>query len=598
MKLRFRFMTACAFMALVPAFVTAGTDTAIEGSWQGTLSVPGAQLRIVFNISRSATGTLSATMDSPDQGASGIALGAVTFDGGHLHIDAPALQGAYDGNLKEPDLAFEGTWTQGGTAFPLTLTRGQSAPQAAPQSTPAQEIKLSGSSDAQDVRGTWSGVLSFSGVAVRVAFNFSVDSTGRLSSTLDSPDQGARDIPVDTTTFSTGHLRLVSNSIGGTFDGGLSEDKTTVAGKWSQGGMTIPLSLQRSEREPEPVRPQEPKPPLPYDEREVSYANSSAGVTLAGTLTLPRSGGPFPAVLLITGSGAQDRNEALMGHKPFLVLADYLTRRGLAVLRVDDRGIGKSTGSFSRSTSKDFEGDVLAGIAYLKSLSEIDSHRIGLVGHSEGGLIAPLAAVESPDVAFIVMMAGPGLTGEQILYLQGALIAKAEGVSDDMIAKDRAIKEKTFAVALHVADTVEAAKQIRQVVADALSQLTEEEKKSPMFNPGAIEASVRELLSPWMRYFLAYDPVPTLKRVKCPVLAINGEKDLQVPPKENLKAIDEALKAGGNKDYVVKEMPGLNHLFQTCKTGSPTEYGQIEETISPVALTTIGDWILAHTKAR
>jgi fermentation-respiration switch protein FrsA (DUF1100 family) len=448
------------------------------------------------------------------------------------------------------------------------------------------------------IQGSWLGTLKFSGTELRVVFKISKNPEGKLSATLDSPDQGAKDIPVEEVTFENNHLLLNAKSINGIFEGDVKEDKSVIEGQWKQGGVSIPLVLERIDKLPEVLRPQEPKQPYPYDEREVVYENKKAGVKLAGTLTLPRSKEPFPVVFLITGSGPEDRNETVFSHRPFLVLADYLTRRGIAVLRVDDRGVGKSTGSFATATSEDFAGDVLAGVKYLKSLKEINPKQIGLLGHSEGGLIAPLVATKSPDVAFIVMMAGTGLTGEQILYLQSALILKASGTSDEVITKDRKLNEQMFGVIKQEQDSVVAAKKLRQTLADALAQMDEKEKEDMSYSPEMLDISVKHMLSPWFRYFLTYDPKPTLKKVKCPVLAVNGEKDLQVPPQENLQAIEEALKAGGNKDYTVKELLGLNHLFQTAETGSPTEYSRIEETISPTALKVIGDWIVEHTRGK
>jgi fermentation-respiration switch protein FrsA (DUF1100 family) len=348
-------------------------------------------------------------------------------------------------------------------------------------------------------------------------------------------------------------------------------------------------------------RPQEPKPPYPYDEQEVVYQNKKDGLQLAGTLTLPRSKGPFPAVLLITGSGQQDRNETVFDHKPFLVLADHLTRLGIAALRVDDRGVGKSTGRFIEATSEDFATDALAGVEYLKTRKEIDPRRIGLIGHSEGGLIAPLVAARSTDIAFIVMMAGPGLTGEQILYRQTALVCKSAGMSDDLIAQTRAAQDRVFAILKQEKDNVVAEKRIleeadafREVAAKARADATDEHKKEISIIAAAIEGQAQSKLvvSPWFRFFLTYDPRPTLMKVRCPVLAIIGEKDLQVPAEENLAAIRLALEAGGNKDHTVLALPDLNHLFQTCRTGAISEYAQIEETISPAALDTISKWIL------
>jgi uncharacterized protein len=332
-------------------------------------------------------------------------------------------------------------------------------------------------------------------------------------------------------------------------------------------------------------RPQEPKAPFPYRQEEVAYESKEPGIKLAGTLTFPASGGPFPAALLITGSGAQNRNEEIMGHKPFLVLADSLTRRGIAVLRVDDRGVGGSSAGPPTATSLSYAQDVLAGVEYLKSRMEINPRRIGLIGHSEGGMIAPIVASQSQDVAFVVLMAGTGVKGEDVLTEQGQLVLRANGSSEELIQENIKVQKMLFNVIKSTSDNEAAEKQMRE----SLSSV------NPAIRDVAL-AQLKSALSPWMRYFVAYDPQPALQKVKCPVLAVNGEKDLQVPPKQNLPAIEKALRAGGNKDFKVIELPGLNHLFQTCKTGSITEYGQIDETISPVALDLMGGWILDHAK--
>lgn len=339
-------------------------------------------------------------------------------------------------------------------------------------------------------------------------------------------------------------------------------------------------------------RPQEPKKPYPYDEEEVGYENKRDGVKLAGTLTFPRGKGPFPAVLLITGSGPQDRNESLLGHKPFLVLADYLTRQGIAVLRVDDRGVGGSTGSTLNSTTENFAADVTAGIEFLKTRKEIDPKQIGLIGHSEGGLVAPMVAAQNGDVAFIVLMAGAGLTGEEVLYKQGAMIMKANGASAGQLAKQRATQESMFKILKEEKDPAAAEKRLREELSKSL---TEEEKKK---SEQTIAVHIKLANTPWFRYYLTLDPRPALRKVKCPVLALNGENDLQVSANENLREIEAALKAGGNNDGAIVRLPKLNHLFQTSETGSPNEYIKIEETIAPVALRTIGDWILKRTRTQ
>jgi hypothetical protein len=338
-------------------------------------------------------------------------------------------------------------------------------------------------------------------------------------------------------------------------------------------------------------RPQEPAKPYPYREEEVAYENKKAGVKLAGTLTLPLSDGPFPAVLLITGSGPQDRNATVAGHRPFLVLADYLTRRGVAVLRMDDRGVGGSTGSVMESTTADFAEDVLLGVEYLKARKEINPRQIGLIGHSEGGAVAPLAASRSTEIAFIVLMAGPGLVGEKLVHLQRESIARAGGVPEDKIARTRAVEQKMLAVVKSEKDNAAAEKKLREIVGQAMS-----EAAGVRITGAVIEAQFKTMLSSWYRFFITHDPVPALKKVKCPVLALTGERDLQVPPNENLPLIAKALAAGGNSDFTIMKLPKLNHLFQTCQTGTYAEYSKLDETIAPFVLETIGDWILRRTK--
>ncbi|MEO7659982.1 MAG: alpha/beta hydrolase, partial [Pyrinomonadaceae bacterium] len=309
----------------------------------------------------------------------------------------------------------------------------------------------------------------------------------------------------------------------------------------------------------------------------------------------PPGEGKFPAVVLITGSGSQDRDSTVAGHRPFLVLADYLTRRGIAVLRVDDRGIGGSdVGSSSpfSATTDNFVGDVLAGVAYLKSRNDINPKQIGLIGHSEGGIIAPIAAIRSHDVAFIVMLAGSGRTGENVILTQLALLQKASGAKPDAIAETLEFQKSLFAIVKNEPVDKIALQKIDEMLANRKAKLDEPQRK----DFARVETSVKEqmpvILSPWYRYFLAYDPRPTLEKVKIPVLALNGENDLQVSSKENLAIISAALKAGGNKDFTVRSFPKLNHLFQTSRTGMPNEYGEIEETISPSILETISAWIL------
>jgi uncharacterized protein len=440
----------------------------------------------------------------------------------------------------------------------------------------------------------WEGKLKAGAIEVRLVFHLFKQKDGGYGGTMDSPDQGAKGLALDEVSIKDNAVRLVLKSAGIVFEGKRSKDGQEITGDFKQAGQSFPLTLKKVEKATELRRPQNPAKPYPYEEVQAAYENKKAGIKLAGTLTLPRSKGPFPAVILITGSGPQDRDETILGHKPFLVLADYLTRRGIAVLRVDDRGVGGSTGNVREATSAHFADDVLAGIELLKARHEINPREIGLIGHSEGGIIAPLVASRSPDVAFIVMLAGTGLPGDEVLYLQAAALLRVAGADQKMLERQKAFQQRVFTVVRQ--EKGEAAEQkLRAAMKEAPEAVGSDDKKQATEAMPMLEGQVQMVLTPWFRHFLDYDPRPALRKTKCPVLALNGEKDLQVDPKINLKAIEEALKEGGNRDITVRELPNLNHLFQTCKTGAVSEYSAIEETVAPLALETIAEWILKRT---
>jgi uncharacterized protein len=444
--------------------------------------------------------------------------------------------------------------------------------------------------------GNWLGNLKVGPASLRIVLKISETGKDSLKAILNSPDQTDKDIPADKVTVSGDSIKIFVNLIGGSYKGKLTD--SLLDGIWNQGGREFPLSLARTNKIVELNRPQNPKRPYPYKEEEVRIINKNAKVTLAGTFTYPETGENFPAVVLVTGSGPQDRDETLLGHKPFLVLSDYLTRHGIAVVRCDDRGIGKSTGNFKAATTKDFATDALACVEFLKSRKEIDKKHIGIIGHSEGGIIAPMVAVETKDVAFIVLMAGPGINGEKILELQSKLIAKAEGESDENINKMTQLNSTLYKIATGNKDSLKAASEINKILDDYYNSLDDSTKNAPGNTIEVLHEQTKTILSPWFRFFLSYEPKESLSKLKIPVLAVNGEHDLQVPPKENLAAIETALKKAGNKNYKLVEIPKLNHLFQTSETGSPTEYNKIEETMAPVALSTISDWILTVTKIK
>ncbi len=431
------------------------------------------------------------------------------------------------------------------------------------------------------IAGIWLGTLDTGAIKLRIQFHITSGSSG-LSATMDSLDQGARGIPVTSVTFVGPTLHMEIASAASTYEGKLDDAGTTITGTWSQGGGSIGLVLHRTTEEAPPLRrPQTPQKPYPYHEEDVTYSNAAAGITLAGTLTTPQGKGPFPAILLITGSGPHDRDETIFEHKPFLVLSDYLTRKGFAVLRTDKRGCGKSGGVYATATTADFATDAEAGAAFLRTRPEVDQAKIGLLGHSEGGAVAPIVAAQDSKIAFIVLMAGPGIPGDQILLDQRALIEQAQGVPHDVIEKDTAVHRLIY-TAIEQEKDQDGPTVTKDMLAKFAGQIPEAE----------LAAEMKQLSTPWFRYFLAYDPATSLRLVKCPVLAIDGSKDLQVPPEEDLAAIRKSLEAAGNKHFETDDLEGLNHLFQLAKTGAPTEYAQIEETIDPVALEKIGSWLL------
>jgi pimeloyl-ACP methyl ester carboxylesterase len=430
------------------------------------------------------------------------------------------------------------------------------------------------------ILGDWYGTLIVpNGMKLPLVFHIKPDG----SATLDSPNQMAKDMPA-TATLAGGKMTLTLTVAPVGFEGAVSADGQSLQGQWLQGGGALPLTMSRIA--PVLNRPQTPKPPFPYRAEEVSYRNPASGLKLAGTLTLPEGPGPFPAVVLITGSGTQDRDETIFGHKPFLVIADALTRKGVAVLRVDDRGAGGSEkGDPDAAGIPAFATDVAAGLAFLRGRQDIDAARIGLLGHSEGGQVAPLVAAEDPRIAFLVLMAAPGVRGSTLMLAQNRAIYAANGLPDDQVeimVKNRAA---WFEAARAAKDTDDARARLTAVLDRQGLPATSPERKGAM-----------ALASPGFRYFLSANPADVLAKVKVPVLAIGGSKDLQVDAKANLSAIKTAL--AGDQDVTTREFPGLNHLFQTAGTGLIVEYGQIEETIAPAALSTIVDWTVAHAAKR
>ncbi|CAL4866481.1 hypothetical protein MMA231_00723 [Asticcacaulis sp. MM231] len=440
---------------------------------------------------------------------------------------------------------------------------------------------------AEEAAGDWGGLLMGQ---LHVIVHIRKDG-GQYSATLESPDQGKFVLPADTVTTTPDHLAFAIVKINGSYDGKWDEAKQAWIGTWTQ-GQAMPLVLKRlvdgKVVAEAPKRPQEEAimaAPRPYTSTEVIF-DSVAGVRLTGAFSAPDGKGPFPAVVLIAGSGPHTRDEDVAGHKVFMVLADALNRAGIAVLRYDKRGMGQSTGDYARATTTDFAADADAAVTWLTQRPKVDPAHIGLIGHSEGGLIAPAVAVHNPSVSFVVLMAGPGLPGDQILLMQQAAIARASGESETNISASQKTNKAVY-------DMIKSAQSLEDAKTKAAAMAVEiaTDRKIPL---AEIQTGLAPITTPWFYEFIRSDPRPSLEKVKPPVLAINGALDMQVPPKEDLAAIKEALK--NNTDATTIELPGLNHLFQTAKTGSPSEYIEIEETLSPVALKTITDWVKAHSR--
>jgi len=550
--------------------------SSIAGDWTGSLQAGDAVLHLVLHVSKAADGSFKATIDSLDQGVYGIEVTSLSQKDSTLTFNVSSVSASYEGKLAANHATIEGAWTQGSISLPLVFHR---------QAAGAGARKPSDAIAAAE--GVWQGALEGNGMRLRLQLHVTHGDQKQLLAALDSPDQGVNGLPATKVSQKDAAFHFEIPVVNGVYDGALNAAKTTITGEWTQSGVQQKLEFRRSGQLLELVRPQNPVKPYPYKEEEVTFTNAQASVSLAGTLTLPPGPGPFPAAILLSGSGPHDRDESVAGHRPFLVLADHLTRKGIAVLRFDKRGNGKSTGDYAKATTEDFASDADAALAYLKTCKEIDPKKIGLIGHSDGGMIAPLVAAHSSDVAWIVLLAGPGLKGEDILLLQSELILKAAGVGPGEVTRTLAFDKQTYVLIRQEKDPV--------VLEAKLNDLVQSTSTGAALSPAAVQSQLRVLVSPWFRYYLDYDPVPALQKTLCPVLALNGEKDLQVPPKENLAKIRKALQDGGNRDFQTTELPGLNHLFQHCPTGSPTEYGGIEETIASEALNDVSDWVLKHT---
>lgn len=538
----------------------------------GVLDAKVRLLRFVVIVDKDG----SAQLESLDEGSQKFKLEPFALSDGSLEFELKASKATYTSKYDSKTRSYRGQWKQGRNELDLDFQVVDSVP-----ADSATEI--------------WQGEVSALGR--KMPLRFRIYDRGTHAVLLDSPSQRAGGFS-GTIEEKDGTIIYRIPALRGTFEGELSEDKKVLKGTWTQ-GLALSLELKRiskaeaSKTVAPPKRPQTPKAPFPYESTDVSIKNESAKLALAGTLTIPKDQSrKYPCVILISGSGAQDRDESLMDHKPFWILADHLGRQGIACLRFDDRGTAKSTGDHSKATSADFATDVSAIIDYLKKHPRIDPGKIGLCGHSEGGLIAPITATQRDDVAFIVMLAGPGVNGEKILRNQLVLIMKAGGASQADVDSSAFIQDQLLKLATSDAtiDDDQRDKILDKVVEQYIEKYPDKAKDKELIST-RVRSGLERLSTPWMKYFLTHDPAPVLAKVKCPVLVLNGSKDTQVDPELNLPAIKQAFESAGKTNYEIELLENLNHLFQNSKTGGLEEYQSIEETFAPKALKRVSDWI-------
>ena len=549
---------------------------ALDGIWSGTLQAGDTALHFVLHITSSDHGSFVATLDSLDQGVYGIEARVLEPSGSTFKFEIQSVNASYQGEVSVDHRTIDGTWLQGGASLPLAFHR---QPHLSASRNPQGAVATS--------EGTWQGALETNGMRYRLQLRISHDAQGKLVASMDSIDQGINGFRAAQVTQSQSAVHLDLPAIRGVYDGNLNAANEVLSGTWRQGADSSELTFKRSDQILELRRPQIPVKPYPYKEEELTFPNAQSGISLAATLTIPRGPGPFPAAIFLAGSGPLDRDETDSGHRPFLILADHLTRNGIAVLRYDKRGVGKSSGNYEEATTADFAEDAQAALAFLKRRQEIDVRKIGIIGHSEGGIIAPMIASRSSDVSWIAILAGPATKGEETLLLQSDLITRAAGMTTEQVAKSLDFDRESYNLVRHEKDRVALESELQDLV--KVSGL------GPAAPSAFLQRQIHWTSSPWFRYFLDYDPALALQNTKCPVLVLSGERDLQVPPKENLPLARKALETGGNKDFQVIELPGLNHQFQHCYLGLPAESRAIEETFAPEALSTISTWILKHS---
>jgi pimeloyl-ACP methyl ester carboxylesterase len=557
--------------------VAAARPVSLEGDWSGVLQVGDTELQLVLHLSKDAQGEWHAKLDSLNQAVFGMDASQVTREEDTLRFEIASVGAKFQGKIQPDHRTIRGLWEQSGTGLPLKFEKRAAGP--ASRGVAAKAVSKA--------EGTWQGAIEVTNMRMRLQMHVSHDDQGKLVASVDSLDQGIQGIPAAKVTETNGQLSFEIPAFQAEYHGTLSASKNEIAGEWAQNDSAEKLDFRRSDQPLELRRPQNPAKPYPYAVEEVSFSAGDGKSTLAGTLTIPQGTGPFPAAVFVGGSGPTDRDETTAGHKPFLVLADLLTRKGIAVLRYDKRGIAQSTGNYELATLDDLTSDVQAALNYLKARKEVDRKRAGVLGHSEGGILAAQLAVRIGDLDWLVLLATPATSGERTLLRQSELIARTGGLPEEQIARSQQFDRMAYAAVRE--EKSSAALEVR------LKDLIEKSGLSASMPPAALEAQIRLMTTPWFRQYLDFNPAPLLEQVKCPVLALSGDRDLQVDADETVPVLRQAYEKSGNKDFTVMEIEGVNHLFQKAQSGSPALYGAIEETIAPEVLNAIGGWLAKHT---
>lgn len=567
---------ACLSFAATAAQLAAPT---LAGKWHATMQTAAGSYALELSVKRDAQGGLTASLESVDQApGEAIPVSGVSLDQDQLTLTIDALGAAYVGRFDAALDTWQGHWRQG-REMPLNWERGPLA----------QTPTVAG------IDGDWRASLNRNGADLRLVLHVRTSSHGTRAK-LDSPDMGIAGLDVVELTRDGERIGLKIPQASVVFKGELSEGAgnhaTALSGRWQRQGM--PTATVRFTRPAQPpvaaaARPQTPAPPFAYRVEQVRFANPRAGITLAGTLSLPPAGAGvrYAAAVLVSGSGPQDRDETLSGHKPFAVLADHLTRQGIAVLRFDVRGVGESGGRFDGAGNADLASDVRAAVDYLVARRDVDPQAIGLIGHSQGGIVAPLAALNNPAVGYLVLLAAPGTSMSQLLLAQRqmtvASLRPADAASATTTQRQGDALATLFEASARAPDRAQAAERVGALLTpELLRQLGADETQK--------SALIGELTGDWLRDVLRYDAAATLKGLRVPILALGGSVDRQVPTAENLAAIGRA--GAGNRDVTTLELPGLNHMFQRARSGAIAEYAEITETFAPAALDVISGWIV------